>query len=287
MANEMILRNNNLDVISNDQLRKFSPAIFAKEPRSDVSQRYGFMPTYRVLEHMHKAGFAPVEVRNYQRRDPEAFRATKHMIRFRQTGQLSARTVDDLVPQVVLLNSHDRSSPYQLYGGMFRLICLNGLLVAESAQVMPIKLRHTLNLAETVVEVSMQLIKQHRHVFDHVNVMRKVQLTPRAQLQFARKALELRPQRAGMIEASALLTPRRTQDEGNDVWHVFNRVQENMTKGGIEGVTANGRHVHTAEIRGVNGDIELNTGLWALVMAAISKASKSSKAAVEKSKIAA
>lgn len=284
MANDVILRNQNLDAISADQLRKFSPAIFAKEPHEDVSNRYGFMPTYRVLEHMHKAGFVPVEVRNYQRRDPNDMRFTKHMLRFRQSGQLSARTVGDLVPQVVLLNSHDRSSPYQLYGGMFRLICLNGLLVADSQTVMPIKLRHTLNLAETVVEVSMELIKQHRHVFDHVNTMRKVQLAHKAQLQFARKALELRPQRAGMIEPAALLTPRRAQDEGNDVWRVFNRVQENLTKGGVEGLTTTGRHVRTTQINSVNADVALNAGLWSLAMQAINKASKSSKAVVESKK---
>lgn len=286
MTTQLILRNSNLDAISVDQLRKFSPAIFSKEAHEDVSARYGFMPTYKVLEHMHKAGFVPVEVRNYQRRDPDALKFTKHMIRFRQAGAITARTVGDLVPQVVMLNSHDRSSPYQLYGGMYRLTCANGMLVAESANVMPIRLRHTLQLADTVVETSMALIKQHKHVFENINVMRKLNLTDKAQAAFARNALELRPERAGAIDSRLLLAARRTQDEGNDLWHVFNRVQENLTKGGIEGVTADGRHVRTQEIRGVNGDIALNTGLWALAMAAITKASKSSAKVVKETVVA-
>lgn len=278
---QLMLRNPQLAPITPDQLRKFAPAVFAKEAHEDVSERYGFMPTYKVLEHMHKAGFVPVEVRNYHRRDPEDFKFTKHMIRFRQAGALTARVVGDLVPQVVLLNSHDRSSPYSLFGGMFRLICSNGMLVSEGTHVIPIKLRHTVQLAETVVEVSMSIIKQHKHVFEHVNEMRKLKLNERQQLTFAKNALALRPTRAGVIDASGLLTARRTEDNGADLWHVFNRVQENLTKGGIEGKTATGRRVRTSEIQGVNGDIALNTGLWALAMDAINKASKSSKAAVK------
>lgn len=261
-----VLRNARLDPISMEQLRKYSPAIFAKEPHDDVSIRYGFIPTFKVLEHMHKAGFVPVEVRNYHRKDPKDFRFTKHMLRFRQAGKLETRVVGDVVPQVVMLNSHDRSSPYSMFGGLFRLICANGMLVAVGQFVQPIKVRHTLQLAETVVEVSMQLIKQHQQVFKYIDLMRKHKLTDKQQQAFARKALALRPQREGMIDAVNLLAPRREADGGPDLWHVFNRVQENMTKGGIQGVTGNGRHVRTQEIRGINGDITLNAGMWQLAM---------------------
>ena len=175
---QRILTNPMLAPLSVDQIRKFSPAIYANEPHESVSARYGFMPTYKVLEAMHAAGFVPVEVRNYMRRDPGRFAFTKHMIRFRQAGQLKARTVGDVVPQVVLLNAHDRSSAYELMGGLYRLVCSNGLLVSESSIVQPVKLRHTLQLAETVVETSLRIIQSHKQVFDHVKAMRAVELNP-------------------------------------------------------------------------------------------------------------
>lgn len=278
---QLVLRNPHLDPLGIEQLRKFSPAIFAKEAHEDVSNRYGFMPTYKVLEHMHKAGFVPVEVSNYHRRSPERFRFTKHMIRFRQAGAIAARTVGDVVPQVVLVNSHDRSSPYQLYGGLYRLICENGMLVAEGAQVQPVKLRHTIALAETVVEVSMRIIKLQKHVFEHVATMRKLVLTDKQQHAFAHAALELRPDGAGIIEPDALLVARRTQDNGADLWHVFNRVQENLMKGGLAGKTKDGRMTRTAPINAINRDIEYNAGLWKLAMDTITKASKSSKRVIE------
>lgn len=279
--NQVILRNERLEPLSVEQMRKFSPAIFAKHAHPDVSSRYGYMPTYTVLEHMHKAGFVPVEVRNYMRRTAADMRFTKHMIRFRQAGALQTRVVGDVVPQVVLLNSHDRSSPYSLMGGLFRLICLNGLLVAEGAEVTPIKLRHTLSLAEQVVEVSLKLLQHHKAIFTHVNAMRKTTLTDRQQLVFASKALELRFESQGALNAAELLTPRRPADQGDDLWRVFNRVQENMLKGGLHGKTKAGRATRTTPINGINADIKYNAGLWALAMAVITKAQASSKRVVE------
>lgn len=279
--NETILRNPNQDALGVDQLRRFSPAIFAKEPHEKVSERYGFIPTYTVLEHMHKAGFVPVEVRNYMRRDPARMRTTKHLIRFRKAGAVGKLLVGDVIPQVVLLNSHDRSSRFHLYGGLFRLVCSNGLIVATSHSVQPVVVRHTTHLAEEVVATSELLVKQHGRILEHVNVMRKHKLTERQALQFAAKALTLRSPSAGMIEPAALLAERRAEDKGLDLWHVFNRVQENLTQGGLHGVTATGRHVRTTVVNSINTDVRMNAGLWELAMAAISKASVSSKHEVE------
>lgn len=278
---QAVLRNPKLETISNEALRKYAPAIFVKEPHADVSARYGFIPTFQILEGMHDNGYEPVEVRNYHRRKSSALQHTKHMIRFRQAGALDVRKVGDVVPQIVLINSHDRSSRFELYGGLFRLACLNGLLVSEGAQVQPVVVRHTTNVVEDVVAISERIIKQHANVFKYIDLMRKTKLTERAQLGFAKAALAIRPDRPGIILPNALLAPRRSDDAGPDMWSVFNRVQENLTKGGIEGHTANGRRTVTTEIRSIDADLKLNAGMWSLAMEAISKASASSKATLK------
>ncbi|MBV8275090.1 MAG: DUF932 domain-containing protein, partial [Verrucomicrobia bacterium] len=33
-------------------------------------------------------------------------------------------------PEVVLVNSHDKSSAYQLHCGLFRLVCTNGMVIS-------------------------------------------------------------------------------------------------------------------------------------------------------------
>jgi hypothetical protein len=36
------------------------------------------------------------------------------------------------VPEIVLVDSHDRSSAYRVFSGVFRLVCENGMIVQSS-----------------------------------------------------------------------------------------------------------------------------------------------------------
>jgi hypothetical protein len=94
--------------------------------------------------------------------------------------------------------------------------------------------------------------------------------------------LHLRPDRAGVIDSAQLLRVRRPEDEGLSVWSVFNRAQENLMRGGLAGVTPNNRAIVTRGITGVNGDMDVNMGMWHLAVEAISKAQASSAATVRK-----
>jgi hypothetical protein len=48
------------------------------------------------------------------------------------------------------------------------------------------------------------------------------------------------------------------------LWSVFNRTQENLTKGGLHGRSSNGRRQHTRPVQGIDSDIRLNRALWLL-----------------------
>jgi len=270
-----ILTNPQRAPITIDQLRKHVPAVYAKEPSADVSKRYGFIASYNVLEALDKAGFVPVEARNYMRRDSKLLVHTKHMLRFRQRGDINKlRQVGDTIPEVIMLNAHDRSSRFEFYAGLFRLLCANGLVVSAGGIVKPVIVRHTTNMVQGALEAAMQLIEHAKNTSKYIGAMQRYTMPQPAQLRFAAKALEYRPQRAGVIEPAALLVPRREADKGDDMWHVFNRVQENLTKGEIAGVTADGRRVRTAPIRSINADMAINAGMWELAMQTIAKAAK-------------
>ena len=277
-----ILRNKDLSPIDTAALRKYCPAIFAKQPRADVSDRYGFIPTYEILEAMADAKFVPVEVRNFPRLNARDLRFTQHMIRFRQAGKVEARTVGDVVPQIVMLNSHDRTARFQLYGGLYRLVCANGLLVSTDEFVQPYIVKHLGDISKEVVKTSGRIIEQHGEVFKYVDMMRKVEMSKAAQLAFATAALTLRKDRPGIIDPADILVPRRPSDTAPNVWNVYNTVQENMTKGGVQGVTANGRRTVTHEVKGIKPDMRINAGVWSLAMQAIAKAQASSKAATKR-----
>ncbi|MFP3531730.1 DUF932 domain-containing protein, partial [Burkholderia sp. SIMBA_013] len=86
---------------------------------------------------------------------------------------------------------------------------------------------------------------------------------------FARSALALRydptdAEAPAPIAESQLLAPRRFEDRRDDLWTVFNRVQENLTKGGLHGRSRTGRAMSTRPITGIDQDVKLNRALWML-----------------------
>jgi len=65
-----------------------------------------------------------------------------------------------------------------------------------------------------------------------------------------------------------MLHIRRDEDSGNDLWSVFNRVQENMLQGGTLIVTPrdNGkvRRSRSRSIRSIEQNLDVNKMLWSL-----------------------
>lgn len=279
-ALEHAFGNASLEPLTDADIERLCPAAYAEAPRDDVSSRYGFVSTIKLIQAMREQGFVPTQCNSYARRNPDDRGFTKHMIRFRPAGDnLKKLTKGDVVPQAVLVNSHDRSSQFQLFGGLWRLVCSNGLMVSDGPKVEPLIIRHTTSAVEGLVEATAKLIKQQRFVFEHVDAMRSTLLDESQALQFAMAALGLRPERAGSIEPAQLLTPRRVEDSPFDLWHVFNRVQENMMRGGQRGVTSNNRAIVTRGVTSVNADMAINAGMWHLAVEAIDKAKLSAIAA--------
>ena len=56
----------------------------------------------------------------------------KHLIRFARVESLNTWAKNEVRPEIVLLNSHDKSSAYQLHCGLLRMVCLNGMVVADA-----------------------------------------------------------------------------------------------------------------------------------------------------------
>lgn len=261
-----IHRNSDNSPLTLPQLRKACPAVFARSAEEGVSKRYGFIDSKEVLDTILAEGLQPVEARSFMRKRPGAMVHTAHMLKFRPDMPIEKLQVGDVVPEVVLLSSHDRSVAFQMFGGLFRLVCTNGLLVSAGRHVEPIKMRHYASVVDGVQDAVKAVAKQHAKVFAHVDAMRTTQLTPRKQLAFATKALELKAPSAGTIDAGALLIARRPEDDGASVWSTYNRVQENLIKGGLVGVTATGRATRTTGVTSIATDVAINSALWNLAI---------------------
>ena len=188
----------------------------------------------------------------------EAF--TKHLIRFRHQGQINGETANE----IILVNSHDGTSSYQMLAGCFRFVCHNGLICGDTVE--DFRVRHSGNIVGNVIEGAFRILDEFEQVDASKGIMQGITLKPEQQGIFARAALQLRydEDEKPPIEADQLNETRRFDDRGPDLWRTFNRVQENMIQGGLQGTNANGRRMTTRQVTGVNENIRLNRALWTL-----------------------
>ena len=247
------------------ELIRTAPAIFAPDAHASRSDRYSYIPTLDLVAGMRKEGFLPVKVSQAKNRDADKKGFGKHLIRFRRENQLDATEARE----VVLVNSHDGSSSFQLMAGVYRLVCSNGLIVGNTDS--EIRMRHSGHDAiGNVIEGACKIIDDFDRISAQIESFKAVILSNDAQRAFGSAALALRfddTENAG-INAGQLLLPRRSADTSSDLWTTFNRIQENVIKGGLHGIKFNseGRRVRTStrEVKGIDQSVALNRGLWVL-----------------------
>ena len=95
--------------------------------------------------------------------------------------------------------------------------------------------------------------------------MQSLLLPPPAQQAFAKAALTYRfGEEHQPVTEAQILSARRWQDESSDLWTTYQRIQENLIKGGLPGRTTKGKRAHTRAVKGIDGDVKLNRALWVM-----------------------
>lgn len=195
-----------MQTLSNDQLKRFAPSIFALEPWQEQSEHYRFIPTIQVIDALRDSGFYPVKAQQSRSRVPGKQEFTKHLLRFRQDGDYQ---VKDILPEIVLINSHDGTSSYQLSLGLFRLVCSNGLTVADS-MLQSIRVTHR-GLCQGVIDASFEVIADAPKALDTVNRWRSIELSTPEQTAMAETALGLYDSTI-KVRPDQMLYARRKED---------------------------------------------------------------------------
>ena len=248
--------------LSLDDVRKQAPAAFAESAHEDLSAKYTFIPTTKVISGLLDAGFAPVEARQARTVRTSSAHAL-HAVRLRRNYEQIA--LRDAVPEILLWNSHDGSSAYHLRMMLFRAVCTNGLVVSQGA-FPSVCVAHRGNVVEEVVTGALEISGRFDLLARQVERMEQRRMLKDEQLQFAERALAFRfpnPQTCG-IEPSRLLTARRSEDLADNLYTVLNRVQEHLVSGGLHRRTATGRLTHTRRMSSIRNGVRLNSQLWDL-----------------------
>ena len=246
-------------------LQQRAPSAFATTPFSTTSPNYRFISTAQIVSTLLDAGFEPVAALQANSRG-ERSNYARHMLRFRSMSL--PKKFNDVVPQIVLINSHDGTSAYQLRAGLYRTLCMNGLL-ARIGDFGVIHVPHRGNIIANIVEAALQIASGFSAINDVIDLMKVGMLTEAQRIQFAEQAFNIRFHRFDPKPAFApgqLLEARRELDRGNDLWRVYNVVQENIMRGGLSYTNRRGNSTSTRGIRAIREDVRINTALWGTAM---------------------
>lgn len=245
--------------LTRDELFSAVPSVFSEEKHASRSNRYTYIPTITLLDNLQKEGFQPFFACQTRVRDPEKREHTKHMLRLRREGQITGKQV----PEIILLNSHDGSSSYQMLPGLFRFVCQNGLVCGETFG--EVRVPHKGDVVGKVIEGAYEVLGIFDRVEEKHEVMQSLMLPPPAQHALATAAITYRfGEEHQPVTAAQALSPRRWEDKSDDLWTTYQRIQENLIKGGLNGRNVKGKPARTRAVNGIDGDVKLNRALWVM-----------------------
>jgi hypothetical protein len=261
-----ITRSNSGNPLTLEQVKTGAPAVFQMSASPNTSSSYAYIPTITVLEKMMEAGYEIHEVAQSRpyKRENEPY--VKHMVRLRLP--VTTKKVGDVVPELVLVNAHNGTARYYLYGGLYRFVCSNGLMVGDTFASISVAHRGGDITRSRVLEGSYEIVnEQFPAILEARKKMQQVILDIKQQVALADKALSLRyPSLWKAFPAEKLLEIRREQDQGNDLWTVFNRIQENVIEGGFQSQSLLQRRTTVRPTERVEHRVRINRGLWDAAM---------------------
>lgn len=252
-----------IETLTLEEAIKSVPAIGSARAAEKTSGTYQFVSTRNILEQVQDFGWRITGV-SAQGRSPYAqHRVTLVHEKDLAIAQDVGNENQDGILRIEMFNSHNLTKRFMMALGYFRFACSNGLLVATGpAEMIRTKHRFSDQRMEAIMAQIQSVSERFPRVLNTINDFKSRQLTEDEQRSFAEFAIKGRylyrqalPKAFNNIDdmSKLILKPRRVEDEGESVWQVYNRVQENIVRG-IEGTTR--------PMRGYGDSVRVNQLLW-------------------------
>ena len=257
------------EFLNDAQIAEQAPCVFSEKASAEVSKHYTHIPTSKVINDMRTLGWDVVDAKEVKARKNSTIGFQKHLVVFRNPDVIiNGKDGDTVFPQVLLTNSHDGKNAFTFTAGLFRMICENGLVISTST-FEDVKMRHMgYSFEELQVKIK-EMVEKLPLTVESMNKMKETELGQNQAVDFAKKALNTRftdkELKRIKINFEELLKPTRVEDEGNDLWSVFNVVQEKIISGDFEYTAAN-RIRKAREIKNFKQDQKINKDLFELAL---------------------
>jgi hypothetical protein len=247
--------------LNNDELKKLAPSLFQEQPYHEVSEKYHFIPTIEVVEQLRDKNWYPVSVSEANVRDLDKDGFQQHYVRFQNFTDLINPNAN--VVELLLFNSHDRSKSFTISAGIYRYVCSNGLVIADSV-FDSYKIKHLGDRDNDVSNAVNKIAQVKNRLLEKVSKFENIILSNDEKQAFLQSALPLRySQNLTLDNPNELLAPLRVEDTKDDLYTTLNVLQENLLSSKISGYNKDtGRRFTSKEITSISKDVEINKGLW-------------------------
>lgn len=266
--------------MSKEQLREVCPLAFAESPTNPkVSGKYLFVNTETIVDDLDKLGWKPVQAAQRKSRGKSTI-FSKHMVAFQNPDiKIKGKDGDDAFPRIIMTNSHDGMQAFKFSVGIFRLVCSNGLVVADE-QFSDFKIKHKGYTFEELRSVVNEAVADLPNKVEVLNQMKQRILTQEEKNKLALDAMLIRAgikidsKEAKKFEYDEetiedILEPKRKADEGNDLWKVFNVIQEKITQGEFSAALKGAKVRKVRKIKSFEKELKVNKELFQLATALV------------------
>ena len=261
-----------------EELKEIAPSIFTEKGSDKTSSKYTHIPTDRVIKDLELLGWGVVDAKEVNARQDKGYQ--KHLVVFRnpdvsinkKSTNVDGEVFEDIVfPQILVTNSHDGKNSFKFQAGLYRMVCENGLVIADQ-QFEDYTIRHMGYDFEALQGVIKDMISNLDLTVESMNKMRKIELDENQQFEFAKKLLDIRVEGTDNMykedQIGDILVPQRKEDFGDDLWSVFNRVQENIVEGNFKYYNAKtlGSERQARPIKNFKQDMDVNKKLFSAAL---------------------
>ena len=166
----------------------------------------------------------------YEQRNKQNRKVGSHFIRMEHPDfkVTNSKGKTDAVATMNIFNSTTGVKPMELDLGAYRQVCSNGMIAHTSYS--NAKVPHTEKGQYSLQEILCDLGIRTQGVMEEFNKLKERDLSPAEAMSLATRAAEVRFGKGHRVDVSQLLNVVREEDKGEDVWTVFNRIQENLTQ---------------------------------------------------------
>ena len=280
--------------LSKNELREMAPSIFSTKPSPEVSSKYSHIPTYKLIDDMKLLGWKAIDAKEVRARQKNTVGFQKHLVVFRNddivinqmpndiresitspTGYrrtdgtfAKKNPIDTVFPQILLTNSHDGKNAFTFTAGLFRMICENGLVVSTN-EFEKVAIRHMGYDFEELQKQITEMTEKLPLTVESMNNMIDTKMNQNSIVKFAKDMLAVRFPEEELkritIDMDEFITPVRPEDKGDDLWSVFNVIQEKIIEGDFE-YTVGSKHRKARQIKNFKQDMDLNSKMFDIAL---------------------